>query len=488
MPRRWPRSLLVLLAATLLAAATACSDGGGTSDDARPPGTTADGPTEGTAATADDAGARLTEFEECGRVLWCATLTAPVDWDDPEGPEIEVAVAAKPATDPEERIGLLLLNPGGPGASGIEFLRQTGLIPGMDELNERFDLVSWDPRGVGDSERLVCDTDAIDEFRHLDPHPDDAREQAALDETAQRIADSCTDEAPELVSNLGTDQTIGDIDAIRAAFGDEQISWLGFSYGTLLGQRYAEAHPDRVRAMVLDGVVDPADGLAGLLRAQAVGLDDQIDGELADAYDRVMALAEQAPIPADGGKAAGPAEVTLAAVMASYDAYFAGQLPGALADAEDGDATDLVALAESYWAFGDYPAYIGTLCADSPHPVGTDEALELAEDLADAAPRSGAAVANEVLPCALWAPTDPPPAEPIVAAGTPTILVVGNTGDVATPVEQAERVAEALADAVLVVHEGTGHTSFSSSTCVNRLVVAYLVDLDVPEEGTRCTD
>ena len=487
MVRRAPRRLLAVLAGLALVVG-ACSSGGDDAAGTGAPAPSVDRATPGTTAvdgTADPAD-RITDFSECGRDLWCATLTVPVDWDEPDGPEVDLAVAALPATDPEDRIGMLVLNPGGPGGSGVDFLRTARLLPGMEELNERFDLVSWDPRGVGGSARLVCDAEAVERFRGLDPEPDDADEQAALDEAAEAVATSCEDEAPELVSNLGTDQTIRDIDAIRAAFGDDQLSFLGFSYGTYLGQRYAEAYPERVRAMVLDGVVDPADGLAGLLRAQAEGLDESLDGEVAAAYDRVLAIAESEPIPDGDGGTVGPAEVTTAAVMAVYDASFARQLPEALAAAEAGDGSGLAALAETYWTFGDYPAYVGTLCADSPHPEGTAEGRALADELAAAAPRSGVAVANEVLPCAYWAPTDPPPAEPVRATGAPTILVVGNTGDVATPVEQAEAVAEALDDAVLVVHEGTGHTSFGSSSCVGELVVRYLLDLEVPAPGTVC--
>lgn len=439
-------------------------------------------------------------WSSCGAGMECTTMAVPLEWGAPEGATIDLAIARKPATgDPAEHQGVLALNPGGPGASGIEFLEGTLAMPGMRELNRWFDLVSWDPRGVGQSTSPSCDDAALGAFRTLDPDPDDADEQAALDDAARAYAESCRQADAELMDHLGTTQTVEDLDLLRAALGEEQLSWLGFSYGTYLGQRYAAAHPERVRAMVLDGVVDPADGLEGLLAAQASGLEDQMAANFAECdadpscpvddpagvWADLVASVETDPLDAARGPV-GPAELATAAVASSYDPTLTRQLLTALARAEDGDGTLLRGLAETYWGFGDYAAYLATLCADLRHPAGAEEAEAFAGRLAEVAPEAGAAVANEILPCA-WLPVQGPDPAPIVAEGAPTILVIGNTGDVATPVANAERVAATLDDAVLLVHEGEGHTSFNASDCVADAVVIYLVDLEPPAPGTVCT-
>ena len=501
----WRRWVAVAVVGALVA--TGCTDDGGGDDAVPAPAaswtTGATGPAGTAGEPAEDLPVPVPElaWSSCGAGLECATLPVPLDWEDPTSPIIDLAVARRPATgDPDERIGVLALNPGGPGASGTSFVEATMALPGMRELNRRFDLVSWDPRGVGDSTPIVCDDEALADFRALDPEPDTADEQAALDDAARAYAEACLANSPEVLPLLGTDQTVEDLDLLRAALGEEQLSWLGFSYGTYLGQVYADAHPDRVRAMVLDGVVDPADGLEGLLAAQAVGLDELLATIFADCdadpgcpvddaaavWEDLTRQVETEPLPARGGDV-GPAELAVAAVASSYDAALSRQLLVAMARAEDGDGTLLRSLAETYWGFGDYPAYVATLCADVAHAEGAADAQAFAERLAAEAPGSGAAVANEILPCA-WFPMDGPAPAPIAAAGAPTILVIGNTGDVATPIENAERVAAALDDAVLVVHEGEGHTSFNDSACVQAIVIDYLVDLAVPEEGTVCPD
>lgn len=438
-------------------------------------------------------------WEACGAGMQCSTLEVPLDWDDPEGETIELAVARRPATGPsDEHQGILAINPGGPGASGIQMLRSAGLM-GMDDLNRWFDIVSWDPRGVAGSTPAECDDDLLDELRSVDPDPDDDAEQDDLDAVAEAYADSCAEVSGDLIEHLGTDQTVADLDLLRAALGEDQLSWLGFSYGTYLGQVYAERYPQRVRAMVLDGVVDPADGLEGLLTAQAEGFETFLDETFAECdadpdcpvddptavLDELLVRSESDPLPAGTGDL-DPSTLLTALFASSYDPILTSQLLRGLAQAdEEGDGTILAGLAQTYWTLGDYPPYVATLCADVEHPAGAEEARAFAERIEAAAPTMGAAVANEILPCA-WLPTQGRAPAPIRAEGAPTILVVGNTGDVATPVEQAERVAEALDDAVLLVHEGEGHTSFGSSACVDEAVLIYLVDLEPPAEGTVC--
>jgi pimeloyl-ACP methyl ester carboxylesterase len=206
----------------------------------------------------------------------------------------------------------------------------------------------------------------------------------------------------------------------------------------------------------------------------------------AAAYDQIMARVETDPLPAGGGNRLGPGDVVSAAIFATYDPSFWSAFYEGLRAGLDGDGSVLFSLAESYRAFGGYTSYAAVQCVDSPHPNGAAEFRAFAADLEAISPRFGSAIANELLPCAFW-PADPTgdPA-PVTAEGAGPILVIGNTGDAATPIEQARHVAETLDDAVLLTYEGEGHTSYGSSRCVDDAVTGYLLDLSVPAEGTVC--
>jgi pimeloyl-ACP methyl ester carboxylesterase len=428
----------------------------------------------------------------------CAVLEVPLDWSDPDGPQVELALARVPASG--ERVGPLLVNPGGPGGSGVDFVG--GLAGGP--LAERFDLVSWDPRGVGRHTAVSCDGPAS-EFLALDPEPDDAAEQAGLEAAADAVARACAEDAGELLGHLTTEDTARDLEAIRLALGGEPLSFLGFSYGTHIGQAYAELFGDRVRAMVLDGAVDPAQGFEEFLVGQAAAFDRAFAtqheqcaaagagacgvDDLTRAYDEVARAVEDAPLPASppevGPREVGPADL---AVAAAYTAYLDGgwELLGpALAEALDGSGDGLAELARSYRDLAAYGPYAAVVCTDSPPPAGAPAYRGFAEEAARVSPRFGASIANELLPCATWAAPPRGPAEALTAPEAPAILVVGTTGDPATPLENAESVARALERGHLLVAEADGHGALGIP-CVDDLVRAYLVDLALPPEGTRC--
>ncbi len=484
--------------ATALAVAAATT---GSSGAAGPAGSTAatSTPAPGTAPTT---GPRSTTppatlaWSPCGGGVECATLAVPLDPAHPDdGRTVDLAVTRKRATG--TRVGSLFVNPGGPGGSGNDFLRSFSL-PGV---SERFDLVSWDPRGVGDSQPMGCDGATTARFRHVDSEPDDPTEQAALDDAARAVADACAAAAADLLPHLRTTDTAEDLDRIREAMGDDQLSYLGLSYGTDIGQTYAERHPDRVRAMVLDGVVDPSLGLAGLLAGQTDAIQASLDRlfdactpasgcTLADpraTFDRVAARVEREPLPAGSSSATvGPSELALAAIASSYQPSQGARFLAALAAADAGSGSGLATLARSYTDAASFGAYLGVSCTDGPHPDAAGfEAL--AADLARRSPRIGAAVANELLPCAWWGATAGPPRSTVRAEGTPPIVVLGNTGDAATPYEWSVKVADGLADGHLVTYQGEGHTSLMRSTCVADLVGAYLVGLTVPADGATCS-
>jgi pimeloyl-ACP methyl ester carboxylesterase len=286
---------------------------------------------------------------------------------------------------------------------------------------------------------------------------------------------------------------------LRRAVGDERLTYLGFSYGTYIGERYAELFPTHIRAMVLDGVVDPTADLDTLLLGQAEALQTQVDDlfdscakrascpvdDPAAAYDQLAARLETEPL-GQGVHRFGPTALAFAAVSASYDAGGGDAFLAGLADALDGDPSTLQAIAASYFASGAYSSYLAVLCTDTPHPVGSDEYTALAERLEQASPRFGAAIANEVRPCAHWKAPPVEPTDPVHAKGSPTILVVGNTGDVATPFDDAKTVATNLENGVLLTYRGSGHTSYTKSACVDEVVNRYLVSLTVPDPDTIC--
>ncbi len=426
----------------------------------------------------------------------CTQLEVPLDWDDPLGPTIRLALARTRATG--ERIGALLSNPGGPGASGLEHL---GNQPFESPVTERFDVVGWDPRGVGRSNPLRCGSD-VAELQALDPDPDDEQEQRELERTAAALADECGELDGELLAHLGTGDAALDMEAIRRALGDEQLNYVGFSYGTHLGQVYAEKFPGRIRTMVLDAVVDPALGFEEMLIEQAVAFDEAFErsagactragrdecavDDLGPAYDEVMEIVEESPLPTSTGGRAGPSELATAAILTSYTQDGWQALGPALADALEGDGTYLLELANAYWDFDGYSAYIAVVCIDTPPPRGVEAYRAFAERAEEAAPRFGAAVANELVPCATW------PAEPVggpvavTASGAPPMLVIGNTGDPATPLDNAVDVADRLESGVLVTVDMEGHVAYGVDRCATELVHAHLIHLEVPADGTRC--
>jgi pimeloyl-ACP methyl ester carboxylesterase len=440
------------------------------------------------------------QWTNCGQRLECATLRVPLDYANPTGKTIELSLNQVPARHQNDRIGSLLVNPGGPGGSGLDF------VAGIDlpaDLLDRFDIVGFDPRGVGASTELNCGDNTVPAFRKADPTPDTPDEQATLDATAKSVADDCGTNAGDLLPHLGTDDVVRDMNTIRQALGEDQISYLGISYGTLLGLRFAQLFPHQARAIVLDGVVDPAQDFRAFLRQQTIAFEKQIQsifdacpsgrsdcppGGAAAAYDEIARRVESAPIAGSSGKTLGPAELATAALIPTYDPTAVPVFYGSLTKALQGDGAPMLRLSAAYEDSVKYTLYAAVECIDSPHPVGSDEYLAFAQELEALSPRFGGAIANELLPCAFW----PAPVQsivgPVTAPDAPPILVVGTTGDSATPYEQAVTVAKTLANGHLITFQGDGHAAYGKSTCVDGAEAAYFVDLALPADGKTCTN
>jgi pimeloyl-ACP methyl ester carboxylesterase len=429
-------------------------------------------------------------WRSCGGGFQCGTVTVPVDYADPAGPSVQVAAIRRPAGDPAQRVGTLVVNPGGPGASGIRRVRRGFQI--HPEIAQRFEIVGFDPRGIGESTPIACGR-SVRGFRDQDLAPSAPDGQAALEAAARAVADECAATEGPRLAHLGTLDVARDLEVLRMAMGEPQISFVGLSYGTLLGLLWAEMYPSSVRAMVLDGVVRPDEGGTETSPEQLRGLDG--------AFEAMAAACAQdptCPVTADGGLEAaydrlaaqlvgqrGITRLRYAVFMATYGSEHWPKLWQAVHDALRGDRSGIESLAAQYEGLVAYVPFLLISCLDTPH--ATDPAA-WARDAAKAAkvsPRFGAALSNELLPCAFLPESSYRP-HPISAPGTPPILVVGSTGDVATPYEQAVAVAERLEHGALLTVDLQGHIAIDASDCADEAIARYLVDGTVPAPGARC--
>lgn len=437
--------------------------------------------------------AALSGWTDCGAVQ-CATLTVPLDYAAPDGATIDIPVTRRPASG--DRLGILLANPGGPGAPGTDYANGS-LISG--DLLSRFDFISWDPRGTGGSTALTC-TEPFEALWEADSDPDDPTEQAQLDEAARTVAEQCEARHGEVLAHIDTESTVADMDGLRRALGEKTLSYIGFSYGTYLGLRYAERYGANVRAMVLDGVVDPDQDLEAFLSGQLRGFlavyDDMAAGcgggcpldDVDATLRRVLASAESQPIPTRTGRDLGPADIVTGTFYSAYgyssrswSDYYA-----ALAAADDGDGTALLSLADRYHDLVNFPAYVATTCIDSPGPASPESFAAMTNRLAEIDDRFGRGIANELAPCGSWPVDATAPLTDVAAPDAPPILVIGNTGDQATPYENSVEIADELGRAALLTLEGTGHLSYSRSDCVRSTADRYLITLELPNDGAVC--
>lgn len=444
----------------------------------------------------------------------CAAVTAPLDWSSGEG-TVNLAVARLRATDPANRIGVLMVNPGGPGVSGIDHLL-TDPRYRTGPLGERFDVVTWDPRGTGRSTSVECFDDAGTEAR-IFAEPIDTNTPDGWRQVAQRQEEffsACESNSPSgLLDNLSTADTARDMNLIREALGEQQITYLGYSYGTFLGVTYAALFGDTLRAAVLDGGLDPAvyqdNGNAQAI-SQAAGFSGTLDAWAASDYAQaglipwggpeaaltgLIDTAFDAPIPSvtSPGRTANGATVALAAISALYAPDAWSFLTDAIASAYDGDASLILLLADSYTGRshdGIYPPALDALsavaCADRGGALDFDTALAEAEQVAASVDDPLGVFGNSLF-CYGWdIDASSRYAGPYAAPDAPPIVVVATTGDPATPYAGGVALAEVLDTAVLVTYEGDRHIAYGADDCVDKAVDDYLFDLVVPPDGLTC--
>jgi pimeloyl-ACP methyl ester carboxylesterase len=448
-------------------------------------------------------------WEGCQGDFECATLSVPLDHDQPGGRRIELALIRAAAGDASGRIGSLLLNPGGPGASTVDFFE--GLVGQLsDRLKERFDVVGFDPRGVGHSTAVDClDGPGLDELFAVDPGPTDDAGRRRLYDAQRAFARACQQRSGDLLEHVGTRDAARDMDLLRAALGDDKTTYLGFSYGTLLGATYADLFPTRVRALVLDGAVDPSLPPLRSSLVQARGFQRQLeafardcdtgsgcaydpDGRVLDGVRRLLARVTDAPLEV-GDRRLGPGEAFIGVAAALYSRDGWDVLAQALEDAESGDGQLMLRLADSYTERERDGSYSNLLeanaainCIDEAWPRDLADYERVAREAVAVAPDFGRQNVLGGSACAFWPVPPVGRTGPIRAAGSPPLVVVGTTGDPATPYEEAQAMADQLERGVLLTRVGDGHTAYGESACIDAVVDNYLVDLTVPADGTTC--
>ncbi|TWP49389.1 alpha/beta hydrolase [Lentzea tibetensis] len=442
----------------------------------------------------------------------CARLEVPLDYEKPEDRAVSVGVLRRVASEPQRRIGSLVVNPGGPGGSGMTYV--AGMIDQQKNsaIGKRFDLVGFDPRGVGASEpRVQCLTDAERDEQRLRP------KDVGADETEAQNKDyvkKCTERTGvDVLANVGTRDVVRDVDVLRAALGDQKLSYLGYSYGTRIGTLYAETFPKNVRAMVLDGAVAvKQDKVADAARqAQA----------FQDAFGRFAAWCAQrdCPIGTDpalaqnrldiltGGLKDKPmavrdrklshSDARTATLQAMYSDRLWETLLRGLQELKQSRGDTLLQLADQYLGRtndGSYSriqdAFIAIRCMDEP-PVKDRAELEAnRRRVLEILGNEDAVQTDEraLGPCAFWpAPHSSEPHQPeLQGQGLPQVLVVSTTGDPATPYQSGVDLAAALR-ARLLTYKGNQHTAFLHNIqCVDGIGTNYLVELRLPEADSTC--
>jgi pimeloyl-ACP methyl ester carboxylesterase len=446
-------------------------------------------------------------WKPCATHAECGSLVVPLDYDDPSAGQVTLRVVRHRALQPKQRIGSLFVNPGGPGAGG-SFLAENAEKLYDKALVNRFDVIGWDPRGTGRSNPAIDCVADLDPFFGLDSSPDDQQEHDALVSAAQAFDDACAAKNGNLLAHVSTGESARDMESLRAALGEDTISYFGFSYGSLLGAVWATLFPTTVRAAVFDGAVDPTVGSDQADLQQAKGFEQAFTnfaadcaankkcpfnnaGDPAAAYDRLAAAIDARPVVVDAHRTPVTNGVlTTAVAQALYSEARWPVLAKALADAAKGNGKGLLALYDMYYQRGSttnqnvIEAFEAISCLDDGGPRGVQSVDDSVATFVAAAPRFGSDFAHGYV-CALWPVPAVAPIR-VTGKGAGPIVVVGTTGDPATPFAGTKNMAAALEDGHLVTVDARQHTGYGVNACVDKAVDDYLTLLVVPAVGLVC--
>lgn len=457
---------------------------------------------------------QVLEWERCGE-FQCTTATAPLDWSHPSAGETELALVRQTARG-GDRIGSLLVNPGGPGSSGYDFIAESIDFAVGEPLQERYDVVGFDPRGVGRSTPVTCfDAAGMDDFLFGIPEAERGSDAwiAEVGAAAQEFGAACAEGTGELLANVDTVSAARDLDLLRAVLGDDELHYLGYSYGTFLGATYAELYPERAGRLVLDGAMDPTASIHEVNLAQSVGFEQALrayltdclsgsecpfSGSVDDAEDevvRLLASVERSPIRGSDGRYLGADSLVTAIIYPLYSADLWTFLSDMFESVMLGSADTALLYADMYHdrnADGTYShnsavAFRAVNCLDYTVDADIESMRASAAELAEAAPIIGPYFGYGAIGCSAWPIASEAERSAIVAEGAAPILVIGTTGDPATPYEWAVALADQLDSGVLVSYEGEGHTAYNkSNACVDTAVEAFLLEGTVPEADPKC--
>ena len=448
--------------------------------------------------------------------LECATLTVPLDYDDPTGESIAIALVRVAAVS--DREGAVLFNPGGPGGSGFDPIAVSGSVIQSELGLQHFDIVGFDPRGVDRSGGIRCVDDAFQEAHlYLDDTPDTPEEQQLLDEADQGFIDGCKANYSDTLRFYSTANTARDMDAIRAGLGDEQMTFLGISYGTYLGAVYATMFPDRVRAMVLDSAYEPnGDTVEQQYLTQLVGFEGAFNewakwcqgeatcpftaADVGARWDALRLKLDESPLTSADGREVNQSTLDTATGAALYSQSDWPVLADALAKAEAGTAAGILELADAYNernADGTFNTLFQSIsiisCASGISKQPPDDPEALLRKIKEQAPRFGADVTiddlvgdtGDINECEQL--TGKADVAPVNYAGGGPIVVVGGTNDPATPIRWAEKMTGELGpNGRMVTFTGEGHGQLLASKCITDIEAALLADLTLPDKGTVC--
>lgn len=506
------RALRTLLAITAFLALAGGTSGCGLSlffpavDESTPTG-------EDVAASLEPYYGQVLRWDECGE-FQCATARAPLDWDAPSADEIELALIRQPAR--EEKVGSLLVNPGGPGASGYDFVADSIDFAVTDTLQDRYDIVGFDPRGVGRSTAVSCFEPAdLDRLLYGVPAASPGSNEwiTAQNEITHKFGQACLANTGPLLANVDTLSAARDLDMLRAALGEDQLDYLGYSYGAYLGTIFAENHPDRVGRLVLDGALDPSLSDGAVAIAQAQGFERALrayltacipaatcpfQGTVDDAMAMVRGILDAVarnPIASTDGRSLGSETLLIAIAAPLYNAETWPVLDSLFTTVLAGQADVALSVADGYYGRSPEGEYAGNQaevlravnCLDYEYQNNVAVMKEEGRELTRVAPYLGPYLAYGDLSCLSWPFTAERPRAPVTATGAAPILVLGTTDDPATPYEWAVALATQLESGILVTRQGEGHTAFNKGNpCVDATVEQYLVDGIVPAADVMC--
>jgi pimeloyl-ACP methyl ester carboxylesterase len=447
-------------------------------------------------------------WTQCNGDLQCGTLTVPLDYSYPQGATIGIAVERHLADEPANRIGSLVINPGGPGVSGIDdFVNQLDVL--SPQLLDDFDVVTFDPRGVQRSDPMTCgETPGAAPGSVPDPVPQNATAQKSIIANMRHFAADCEKASGAVLPYVGTVEVAQDLDRLRQALGENALTYMGQSYGTLLGATYAQLFPTHIRAMVLDSAIDPKLSFSQLTLGQAEGFENVLDsfftwcaattscpwrptGNATTALLALIARSRTAPAPAGSGRTAGPGELYNALLGGLYSESDWPKLGDALGADAAGNGAPVVAMSDHYGMDGSTngaDAAEAIDCLDHPASKVLAAYGQLATVFAQSAPVFGPLLAWGEAACAVWpvAPTRTP--SPVTAPGSPPILVIGTTHDPATPYAWSVSLAGELSQGDLLTVDGSDHVSYFYSACVRADVQSYFITLVLPSAGATCSD